>query len=300
MIRTATLPNGSRRLETLILGQFCRTSSICLFSTHARPHRPPAQGGYAKKDSPTSRPPRPSPSRYGSRESVAGSSRGYGQSQKFRDARRDPSTSTSRDTPASSRYTPRETGRDSEQSQTYRNARTSSPYRGNSERNYGSSRGSEQPRDFSKSRTGASNFASSRDRAPATRFGRTAESVESSSTPRHLRRVTAFSSQRTSAVSASAPPKYRSKHYDPAKDTGEVSELRKLEPHILSGRLKALCEAGKLDDAVSMLKNAPLDAQNTVVWNTLIWECMKTSLFSLAFRLYTDVSSLQNDEQVPQ
>jgi hypothetical protein len=39
-----------------------------------------------------------------------------------------------------------------------------------------------------------------------------------------------------------------------------------------------------------MLKNAPLDAQNTPVWNTLIWECMKAKRFKLAYQLFIDVS----------
>jgi hypothetical protein len=38
-----------------------------------------------------------------------------------------------------------------------------------------------------------------------------------------------------------------------------------------------------------MLKNAPLDAQNTPVWNTLIWECMKAKRFKLAYQLFIDV-----------
>jgi hypothetical protein len=68
------------------------------------------------------------------------------------------------------------------------------------------------------------------------------------------------------------------------------SVKRLLQPHALSGRLRKMCDDGQLDQAVSTLKNAPLDAQNTPVWNTLIWECMKTSRFKLAHQLFTDVS----------
>lgn len=70
--------------------------------------------------------------------------------------------------------------------------------------------------------------------------------------------------------------------------------MRLLEPHVLSGRLKKLADAGKVDDAVVMLKNAPLDAQNTQVWNTLIWEALKVNRYQLAYQLYTDVSTDYN------
>lgn len=68
--------------------------------------------------------------------------------------------------------------------------------------------------------------------------------------------------------------------------------MHPLEPHVLSGRLKRLCDAGKVDDAVFMLKNAPLDAQNTPVWNTLIWEALKVNRYQLAYQLFVDVSLL--------
>jgi hypothetical protein len=66
--------------------------------------------------------------------------------------------------------------------------------------------------------------------------------------------------------------------------------MRLLEPHVLSARLRKLCDNGQLDAAVAMLKNAPLAAQNTPVWNTLIWECMKAKRFKLAYQLFIDVS----------
>jgi hypothetical protein len=68
--------------------------------------------------------------------------------------------------------------------------------------------------------------------------------------------------------------------------------MRLLEPHVLSERLKKLAEQkNQLDTAVAMLKNAPLAAQNTAVWNTLIWECMKARRFKLAYELFVDVCS---------
>lgn len=87
-------------------------------------------------------------------------------------------------------------------------------------------------------------------------------------------------------------PIYRSKHLTPdvakAKEASKEG-LKLLEPHTLSQRLKKLCDRGKLDDAVSLLKNSPLDAQNTPVWNTLIWEAMKLKRYKLAYSLYVDV-----------
>ena len=65
--------------------------------------------------------------------------------------------------------------------------------------------------------------------------------------------------------------------------------MRLLEPHVLSRRLKNLCDSNKIDDAVSTLKNSPLDAQNTQVWNTLIWEALKAKRFKLSYQLFIDV-----------
>jgi hypothetical protein len=91
----------------------------------------------------------------------------------------------------------------------------------------------------------------------------------------------------------SEPAKYRSKHFD-ASNSKETSPTGKilLEPHILSSRLKKVCDGGQVDTAVAMLKNSPLDAQNVPVWNTLIWECLKAERFRLAYDLYIDVRFL--------
>jgi hypothetical protein len=86
-----------------------------------------------------------------------------------------------------------------------------------------------------------------------------------------------------------AKPVYRSKHYDPSRETTPKSEMRLLEPHVLSARLKKLSDSGKLGDAETMLKNAPLDAQNTPVWNTIIWGALKCQRYNLAFQFYIDV-----------
>jgi hypothetical protein len=83
--------------------------------------------------------------------------------------------------------------------------------------------------------------------------------------------------------------RYKTRHYNTRKRDIPVSK-KLLEPYVLSERLKKLCSEGKVDGAVFMLKNAPLDAQNTPVWNTLIWECMKARRFKLSYQLFVDVS----------
>jgi hypothetical protein len=77
----------------------------------------------------------------------------------------------------------------------------------------------------------------------------------------------------------------------PAPRNADGSALYPLKPNVLSARLKQLCEENNIDGAVNALKSAPADAQNTPVWNTIIWECMKARKYSLAYKLYVDVSS---------
>ncbi|KXN86267.1 hypothetical protein AN958_10129 [Leucoagaricus sp. SymC.cos] len=87
-------------------------------------------------------------------------------------------------------------------------------------------------------------------------------------------------------------PIFRSKHLTPAAakvNDSSKEGLKLLEPHVLSQRLKKLCDRGKLDAAVALLNNSPLDAQNTPVWNTLIWETMKAKRYKLAYSLYVDM-----------
>jgi len=121
------------------------------------------------------------------------------------------------------------------------------------------------------------------------------EDNDPSQPPRYLRRKADCSPSPSAASQQHTLPRKQTKHLPSSQiatsSNGEKtgSEIRLLEPHVLSSRLKKLCDAGKIDSAVSMLKNAPLDAQNTPVWNTLIWECMKTKRFKLAYQLFTDV-----------
>ncbi|KAJ4478063.1 hypothetical protein J3R30DRAFT_3404199 [Lentinula aciculospora] len=81
----------------------------------------------------------------------------------------------------------------------------------------------------------------------------------------------------------------QSKHYNASSPAPGPDGKILLEPHILSSRLKKLCDEGQVDTAVAMLKNSPLDAQNVPVWNTLIWECLKAERFRLAHDLYIDM-----------
>ncbi|KAJ7498928.1 pentatricopeptide repeat-containing protein [Mycena latifolia] len=108
--------------------------------------------------------------------------------------------------------------------------------------------------------------------------------VDPSSIPRYIRRAAATNS---GPDRKSPDTRFRSRHYDPSRE--KPSTMRLLEPHVLSARLKKLAENNQLDTAVAMLKNAPLAAQNTPVWNTLIWECMKVRRFKLAYDLFIDM-----------
>lgn len=66
--------------------------------------------------------------------------------------------------------------------------------------------------------------------------------------------------------------------------------LKLLDPYDLSSRVDALCEHGKLSEAISTVKEAPLDAQNTIVWATLIRSVIGIGKYQEAYRLFIDVS----------
>ena len=108
---------------------------------------------------------------------------------------------------------------------------------------------------------------------------------------KHTQQTTSNTRTQSPSLSPRVPPTHRSRHYDPSNEAPKAN-MRLLEPHVLSKRLKNLCDSNKIDDAVSMLKNAPLDAQNTQVWNTLIWEALKAQRFKLSYQLFIDVSIL--------
>ncbi|KAJ7179141.1 pentatricopeptide repeat-containing protein [Mycena filopes] len=109
-----------------------------------------------------------------------------------------------------------------------------------------------------------------------------------SSPPRYVRRAAASPDSKTSPKpEAARQTRFRSRHYDSSRE--KDPNMRLLEPHVLSLRLKKLADDNQLDTAVAMLKNAPLPAQSTPVWNTLIWECMKAKRFKLAYDLFIDM-----------
>ncbi|KAF7790856.1 hypothetical protein EIP86_001814 [Pleurotus ostreatoroseus] len=97
-------------------------------------------------------------------------------------------------------------------------------------------------------------------------------------------------SKSESRASNSTPSKNSRKDADKRRRVGEASDAKPLlRPSVLSERIKKLAEQGKLDDAITMLKNAPLDAQNTIVWNTIIFQCMQARHYKLAWQLYNDM-----------
>ena len=124
-----------------------------------------------------------------------------------------------------------------------------------------------------------------------TRFIRRQHLQEGSSKEHVQEQITSKTRTQIPSFSPRVPPTHRSRHYDPSNETPKAN-MRLLEPHVLSKRLKTLCDSNKIDDAVCMLKNAPLDAQNTQVWNTLIWEALKAKRFKLSYQLFIDVSIL--------
>ncbi|PIL37213.1 hypothetical protein GSI_00906 [Ganoderma sinense ZZ0214-1] len=71
---------------------------------------------------------------------------------------------------------------------------------------------------------------------------------------------------------------------------GAVSKPKRLlKPYELALRLTKLCDEGKMDEAIETLKNMPLDAQNTVVWSTMISRAGRAGRFQLAYQLYIDM-----------
>ena len=142
-------------------------------------------------------------------------------------------------------------------------------------------------------------FTSKTESFTSTRYIPSHDTVNEPKFPRIIRRqhfqedsskqITSKTQAQYPSLSHKATPTHRSRHYDPSNEAPKEN-MRLLEPHVLSKRLKNLCDSNKIDDAVSMLKNAPLDAQNTQVWNTLIWEALKAKRFKLSYQLFIDVS----------
>ena len=113
--------------------------------------------------------------------------------------------------------------------------------------------------------------------------------LQEGSSMMHALQITSETRAQSVSLSPRVPPTHRSRHYDPSNEVPKAN-IRLLEPHVLSKRLKTLCDSNKVDEAVHMLKNTPLDAQNTQVWNTLMWEALKAKRFKLSYQLFIDVS----------
>ena len=73
----------------------------------------------------------------------------------------------------------------------------------------------------------------------------------------------------------------------PGRDLERSKKL--LEPYVLSRRLTDLVTQDRLDEAVDMLQNSPLDSSNVKTWNTLLRHCMMKKRFKLGYKLFTDV-----------
>ncbi|KZT12775.1 uncharacterized protein LAESUDRAFT_753819 [Laetiporus sulphureus 93-53] len=88
------------------------------------------------------------------------------------------------------------------------------------------------------------------------------------------------------------PPKARSRHL---QNDGSQPVIRnpkyygRLRPADVSKRIHRFCAGGRFPDAVEMVKNLPADAQNTVVWNTLIDKAFENKRYNVAYKLFTDM-----------
>ncbi|KAI0750872.1 hypothetical protein C8Q80DRAFT_1099970 [Daedaleopsis nitida] len=75
---------------------------------------------------------------------------------------------------------------------------------------------------------------------------------------------------------------------DGTVDGGQQSK-KLLKPHVLSSRLTKLWSEDKQDEAVDMLQKMPLDAQNVVVWNTIITLAGRSNRHQLAWSLFIEM-----------
>ncbi|KAI0677483.1 hypothetical protein C8Q78DRAFT_1159874 [Trametes maxima] len=69
----------------------------------------------------------------------------------------------------------------------------------------------------------------------------------------------------------------------------EQQRPRRLRPHEVSQNITKLCQDRKVDEAVEYLQNLPLDAQNTINWNILIYHASNARRFRLAHQVYLDM-----------
>lgn len=74
------------------------------------------------------------------------------------------------------------------------------------------------------------------------------------------------------------------------KAKAKAEKRRMLAPYDLSLRLRKLAQEGKIDEALELLQTSPSDAQNTIVWNTMILIMFGAKKYKAAYQLYVDVS----------
>ena len=82
-------------------------------------------------------------------------------------------------------------------------------------------------------------------------------------------------------------------HTNEAPRTGKI---KLLAPYDLSKQVEALCRDGDLAGAISLVKTRPLDAQNAVVWATLIRPVLAAGRYQEAYRLFIDVRSAASSD----
>lgn len=58
---------------------------------------------------------------------------------------------------------------------------------------------------------------------------------------------------------------------------------------MLSRRLQRLFDEGMQEKALVMLKELPLDSQNTAVWNLVLKELLKSKKYKVAYQQFIDV-----------
>lgn len=73
------------------------------------------------------------------------------------------------------------------------------------------------------------------------------------------------------------------------QNTSRTLTVKGLKPIEVVQRINALLREEKLDHAITMVENLPLDAVNVVVWNVLIQAAIKQARYKLAFELFYDM-----------
>ena len=102
----------------------------------------------------------------------------------------------------------------------------------------------------------------------------------------------AYSSDRERSQLSSHIPLLQKRDVSKSSEHSVNWKKNLLSPYDLSERVDSLCRDDKLSEAISTVKEAPLDAQNAVVWATLIRSVIGAGRYQEAYRLFIDVSEL--------